>query len=385
LNSGLELSDCGVEGDRVICKATHRDDCLAANSLGEAHYAPLVFRFLDGKIAMVTAIRPPEEAQRDLLFLYSLAGWAQRTRPAEWASAGRGDLLDNRRYPPFNGRTGAAMSALCKAHAAAAAATTSNPTPAPPPTPATTREPGRVLFIGDSFSLGLHALLPSLAASDQPPLAVASKLNWHPSASLGAHYELGNALDDIRQGNWDVVVLQDDLAADWPARAGEFTEYGRKLDQAIKQAGAEPVFTMVHPYQYEKETTTKEIAAAYGKVGQELGARVAPVALAFRRSLQERPDLDLYAADGKHASWAGIYLQGCVLYATITGRSPVGLTYRMQGKPPGDWQMSDSDKNALNLLLGFTLRGAHWEISEEDAADLQRIAWETVQDYQGGR
>jgi hypothetical protein len=30
------------------------------------------------------------------------------------------------------------------------------------------------------------------------------------------------------------------------------------------------------------------------------------------------------------------------------------------------------------------LDGADWQISEKDAADLQRIAWETVQDYQAG-
>ena len=387
LNSELDIGDCSVEGDRVTCKATQRNDCLAVSGLGEAHFAPVVFRFLDGKIAMVTANRPPEEAQRDLVFLYSLAGWAQRNLPAEWTSTGRRDLLDDARYyAHFDGRAGVAMSTLCKAYAAAAAvATTPTPASAPPQTPAAPGVPGRVLFIGDSFSLGLDALLPKLAASAQPSVTLASKLNWHPSAALGAHYELGNALDDIRQGAWDVVVLEDNLGADWPARAGEFYEYGRKLDQAIKQAGAETVFTMVYPYKYGKETTAEEIAAAYGKIGQDLGARVAPVALAFRRSLQERPDLNLYAADGEHPSWAGIYLTGCVLYAVLFGRSPVGLTYRMQGKPASDWQMSETERYELNRVLAFDIRGSDWQISEKDAADLRRIAWETVQDYQAGR
>jgi hypothetical protein len=386
LNSKLEIDDCSVEGERVTCKAAQRNDCLAAGGLGEAHYAPIVFSFLDGKLAMVTAIRPPEDAQRDLVFLYSLAGWAHWTRPAEWIRAGREDLLDDRRYPPFDSRTGAAMSALCKAYAAAgAAATPPHPASAPLQTPAGAREPGRVPFIGDSSSLGLDALLPVLAASGQPSVAVASKLNWHPSAALGVHYELGSALDDIRQGNWDMVVLEDDLAADWPTKEAQFAEYGRKLDQAIKQAGAETGFTMVHPYQNGNETTAEEIAAAYSKIGQDLGAKVAPVALALRRSFRERPDLHLYAADGKHASWAGIYLTGCVLYATIFGRSPAGLTYRMQGEPTGDWQMTEFDRNALARSLAFNIRGFGWEISERDAADLQRIAWETVRKYQAGR
>jgi hypothetical protein len=274
------------------------------------------------------------------------------------------------------------MSALCKEYAAgAAAAPTPSPAPAPPRTPPATSPPGRVLFIGDSSSLGLDGLLPKLAATGQPSVTMTSKLNWHPGVAFGGQYELGDALEDIRQGKWDAVVLQDDLNMDWPGRAGEFTEYGRRFDQAIKEAGAETVFYMVYPYKDAKETTTEEIAAAYSKIGQDLGAKVAPVALAFSRALRERPDLNLYALDGEHPSWAGIYLEGCVLYATLFGRSPVGLTYRMQGTAPGDWQLSPGlEREALMYL-----DGANWEISEKDAADLQRIAWETVQDYQAGQ
>jgi hypothetical protein len=386
LHRELELSDCRVEEGRVICKAARRDDCLAAGGLGETHYAPALFHFEDGKIDLLQATKTPEDAQRDLLFLYALAGWAHRTRPADWERAGRGDLLDNAIYsPPFVDRTGAVMSALCKEYAAgAAAATTPTRTLAPRQTAPAGRPPGSILFIGDKFALGLASLLPKLAASGQPSVTVAGKLDWYPSAALGVHYELGHALDDIRQGRWDAVVLEDDLQADWPARAAEFTEYGRRFDQAIRQAGAETVFTMVQPYKNAPETTTEEIAAAYSGIGQELGARVAPVGPAFRRALQERPDLNLYAADRKHPSWAGIYLAGCVLYATLFERSPVGLTYRMQGPPMHDWQMSDAERVALDRLLVARLPGASWEISEEDAADLQRIAWETVQDYRAG-
>jgi hypothetical protein len=387
LHRQIELSDCRVKEGSVICNAEQRDDCLTAGGLEATHYAPVLFHFEHGLIDLLQATKTPEDAQRDLLFLYALAGWAHRTRPAEWQQAGREDLLDNIWYaPPFVDRTGAVMSTLCREYVASgAAATTPAPTLAPRQAPAAPKPPGSVLFIGDKFSLGLASLLPKLAASGQPAVTVTGKLDWYPSAALGVHYELGNALADIRQRNWDAVVLEDDLQADWPARGGEFAEYGRRFDEAIRQAGAETVFTMVQPYRDAPEPTTGEIAAAYDKVGRELGARVSPVGLAFQRAQQERPDLNLYAADRKHASWAGIYLAGCVLYATLFGRSPVGLTYRMQGQPMNDWQMSDAERVALDRLLVARLPGASWEISETDAADLQRIAWETVQEYQAGR
>jgi hypothetical protein len=387
LHRQIELSDCRVEEGSVICKAEQRDDCLAAGGLGATHYSQVLFHFENGSIDLVQGTKTPEDAQRDLLFLYALAGWAHRTRPAEWQQAGREDLFDNIWYsPPFVDRTGAVMAALCREYAASgAAAATPTPAAAPPPALPAGKLPGSVLFIGDKSSLGLAGLLSKLAASGQPSVTVTGKLDWYPSAALGVHYELGSALDDIRQGRWDAVVLEDDLQADWPARGGEFAVYGGRFDEAIRQAGAETVFAMVQPYRDTPEATTDEVAAAYTEVGQELGARVAPVGLAFQRAQQERPDLNLYAADRKHPSWAGIYLAGCVLYATLFGRSPVGLTYRMQGPPMNDWQMGDAERVALGRLLGARLPGASWEISERDAADLQRIAWETVQEYQAGR
>jgi hypothetical protein len=359
LNSELEISDCRVEGDRVTCRATERNDCLAARGLNGTHDASVDFTIQDGKITYVTATKPPEDAQRDLLFFISLTGWAHRARPSEYQGAGL-ELDNNGRLIASDERTGAAISALCKAYAAVAAAAPA-PNPTPPRIASATGAPGRVLFIGDSSSLGLDGLLPKLAASGQPAVTVASKLDWEGGIPFWKQYEFGHALDDIRQGKWDVVVLQDDLNMDWPGRAAEFYEYGRKFDQAIKQAGAETVFYMVYPYQGGEETTTEEIAAAYSKLGQDLGDKVAPAALAFQRSLRERPDLDLYS-DGIHPNSTGSYLIGCVLYATIFGRSPIGLAHDIQGAGADNWQ-----------------------IPEKDAADLQRIAWETVQDYQAAR
>ena len=65
---------------------------------------------------------------------------------------------------------------------------------------------------------------------------------------------------------------------------------------------------------------------------------IAPVGLAFKhvyenvQSSGATPEnsgnlfYDLYTGDGSHPSLSGSYLASCVLYATITGNSPVGLT-----------------------------------------------------------
>ena len=247
------------------------------------------------------------------------------------------------------------------------------PTPAPQPT-ATARQSTRVLFIGDSLSQGLDGLFPRLAASGSPPVTVESKSMWRGGFPLEQQWEFTKAPDEIRTGKWDTVVLEEDLLDTWPDGVDKYHQYARQFDQEIKKAGAETVLVMAYPDRDVEAPTTEDMAAAYGKSGQELGVKVAPVALAFRRSLQERPDLKLHAEDGDHSSWAGLYLLGCVLYATIFERSPVGLTYSGSGAAPDEWE-------ALTRML----MGEDCVLSEEDTAFLQRIAWETVRDYQVGR
>ena len=63
----------------------------------------------------------------------------------------------------------------------------------------------------------------------------------------------------------------------------------------------------------------------------------------------------MYGPDREHPSVHGTYLATCVVYATIYGKDPTGFTYI----PPG--------------------------ITPEDAAFLQKTAWQTVQDFRSGR
>jgi hypothetical protein len=92
---------------------------------------------------------------------------------------------------------------------------------------------------------------------------------------------------------------------------------------------------------------------AHRQVEAALGARIAPVGVAMARAQAERPDLAVIGPDEVHATWVGAYLAAAVIYATLFDRSPEGLD--------------------------FTLA-----LSADDASFLQRVAWETVTDWQAG-
>lgn len=75
--------------------------------------------------------------------------------------------------------------------------------------------------------------------------------------------------------------------------------------------------------------------ALAGKDGSP--AWLAPIGLAWARVWQDQVDLGvdplaasspfvgLYSSDGSHPSPAGTYLAACVIYASLTGRSPLGI------------------------------------------------------------
>jgi hypothetical protein len=97
--------------------------------------------------------------------------------------------------------------------------------------------------------------------------------------------------------------------------------------------------------------SVEDIARVCSDVGAELGILIAPAGLAWQHAQKMQPQLKLLSGAAR-SSIEGGYLTACVLYATIFNKSPVGLKYIPMG--------------------GMT---------SKYAALLQRVAWETVQNY----
>jgi hypothetical protein len=190
--------------------------------------------------------------------------------------------------------------------------------------------PARVLFIGNSYTSyngGLDSLLKKMA-----PGSTTARVTMN-GYSLQNHWEDGAALQAIREGGWNFVVLQEQSQTPIIDRTG-FFDYARDFDQAIRLSGAATVLLMTwaRPDSLAAGVTTNNLAAAYQTVGAELDVKVAPAGLAFGRSLQERPDLVLYGPDG-HPTQDGTYLAACVLYTVLFDQSPLGNPYTAAGVP----------------------------------------------------
>lgn len=149
---------------------------------------------------------------------------------------------------------------------------------------------------------------------------------------------------------FDVAVMMDcSQCPIHPKLKSVFTDYAKKNSDIVRAHGARPVFFMSWAYA-DKPEMTAQLAEAYTIAGNDNNALVIPAGLAFARAISKQPELNLYVPDKRHPSLAGTYLASCVVYAAMTGRSPVGNSY----------------------LAG---------IDAPTAKFLQTVAWETVQEY----
>jgi hypothetical protein len=229
------------------------------------------------------------------------------------------------------------------------------PTPnaEPPPGP-----PERILLVGNvwlTFNGGLDSHLAALAASADPtPTLETGRVTVHGKGTLANHVKFSSIADKIRERSWQVVVLQESAGTSVNFEE-KFHEAAKQLDAEIKEAGARTVFLMFPGLERPSNLTTENQTTAYNKIGGELGATVAPVGLAWQQSLIERPTLrlipELSSSEAYPIPIHSTYLTACVLYATLLGQNPVGLTYGPGG------------------------------ITDDEREFLQRIAWDTVQDY----
>ena len=94
----------------------------------------------------------------------------------------------------------------------------------------------------------------------RPPFYEQSTAN---GATLEDHWKRGLALQRIREGNWDYIVLQDH--SEGPTlQKNDFIKYATLLDQEIKKAGAKTLLFMTWPKAREPAKLTELAVELYG-------------------------------------------------------------------------------------------------------------------------
>lgn len=218
--------------------------------------------------------------------------------------------------------------------------------------------PVRVLFIGNSYTMGnsLPQMIHELAnAGEVPEIEVDSHLVG--GATFEKHWNDGQAVQKIRQGGWDFVVLQEQSMRPILDRP-RMHRYARLLVKESQEVGAIPLFFLTWARQHLPQTQPR-LNRAYTTIAQAMRAEVAPVGPAWASALKENPNRQLHTDDRSHPSPAGSYLAACVFYAALFHANPEGLpgTVSHQGQ-----------------VLA--------QVPQAEARSLQQHAWRAFQDMQ---
>ena len=97
-------------------------------------------------------------------------------------------------------------------------------------------------------------------------------------------------------------------------------------------------------------------------VGNEIGALIIPVGLAYQEAYRQRPGIKLQMGyDGSHPTVAGQYLAGAVVYGSLYGKSPVGNPYDYFGALDKDTK--DSCKESRTKPCGNSMDAIRGRLS----------------------
>lgn len=221
-----------------------------------------------------------------------------------------------------------------------------------------------VLFIGNSYTYAYNMPMMVEAMLQVKTDAARVRMLAKGAYALDMHWAeegVASPRQVIKNDAWDAVVLQDQSgrpAVDPAATVADVVRF----EKLIRARGARTILFMTWGHGGEGyREMSKQLALTYCRAAVKTGAEIAPVGLAWFRALQKDKSLELHTPDHSHPNVKGSYLAACVFYATLTGRSALGLPATLLTKN-------------RQVICRLDARDARW---------LQQVADDTVKSFQG--
>ena len=206
----------------------------------------------------------------------------------------------------------------------------------------------RVLFVGNSYTYfwNLPQTFSAMAASQGKQII--ARQSTAGGVTLKQHWEGDKELQTrklISEGDWDVVVLQNHSLSSLNNR-DDFMEYGKRFIELVKASGATPLLYVTWA-RAANPLMQEDITEAYEVLARESGVETVPVGQIWDRVRALRSDLILFDQDGTHPSPAGTYLNACIFYVKLTGKSSALIPARV----------TTNDKDGEKLYLAIMPEG----------------------------
>ena len=204
-----------------------------------------------------------------------------------------------------------------------------------------------VLFIGNSYTEvnNLPQMTATIAQSMGDQLTYGSNT---PGGCTFAQHCVNQSMSLIRQGDWDIVVLQEQSQLpSFPQQQveNEVFPYARQLVDAIYASNhcAEPMFYMTWGRKNGDQLNAAEfpplgtyegmdslLCLRYTYMANSNDASLCPVGRVWNY-LRHTSNIELYQSDESHPSLAGTYAAACAFYTMFFQRDPDSITYTPNG------------------------------------------------------
>lgn len=187
----------------------------------------------------------------------------------------------------------------------------------------------RVLFVGNSYTYlnNLPKLLEAIAASENGGPVIHTEASLSGGKTLKWHWEQGRAVEAIRKGSWDFVVLQEMSTLGYqgpkggPPRINDpamYFEYAGRFHEEIQRAGAKTVLYATWARDGYPEQQ-RRLDDAFAQFARRSKAGIVPAGLAWTVAKLEAPGIRLHMPDRSHPTMAGSYLNALLFYQCLTG------------------------------------------------------------------
>lgn len=210
--------------------------------------------------------------------------------------------------------------------------------------------PLRVLFLGNSYTYfnDLPSMVAKLAASS-PGRKIDARAVTRGGANLAELWSVTNALETLRNGEWDVVVLQEQSTlgsnyADGKWQVNEpagLLRWGKFWQTEIQRKNAKTVLYLTWGRRARPEFQTA-LNYGYAEAATALGAQIAPAGLAWKRLRELHSNIELFDPDGTHPSPVGTLVNACVFLETLVHRSCATVP-----QAPNTVKIAESDWKAV--------------------------------------
>lgn len=227
------------------------------------------------------------------------------------------------------------------------------------------KNPERVLYIGNSYlyyndSLHNHVrrmleedYLKEIDTTNYKLVTISGSRSWHHNVDHPLNHKKIGA-----KKPFELVIIQGGSGeTDTKSERKIFSDSVEEIVNKVHASGAEAALYMIHayvtPHKNANPKMITDIKKMYIEAGNKNNALVIPVGIAFENAYSAMPNIELHKPfDGSHPSILGTYLAACVVFGSITQKSPSGLNY-----------------NYFNT------------INDSDREFLQKVAHETIEDF----